>query len=245
VLLLGMFALWMAVESLERLWNPVSIAFDAAIGVAFVGLVVNGVSVFLLAARQHEYHHHDHDHHHHDHNLRSAYLHVLADTLTSVLAIIALLAGRYMGWVWLDPVMGLVGAALITRWAWGLVKDTSRVLLGYQAPFAHVEAVKRSLERVDSNVVTDLHLWSLDRGFTPCPQPSSHMFRGPSAATVSYCRKISASSIRRSRFIGARAAGPAVSVRQPVPGSSSGVDVGARFPSRGGLDSILLRGLRV
>jgi cation diffusion facilitator family transporter len=152
------------VESLERLWNPVSIAFDAAIGVAFVGLVVNGASMFLLANRQHEHHDHDHDHHHHDHNLRSAYLHVLADTLTSVLAIIALLAGRYMGWVWLDPVMGLVGAGLITRWAWGLVKDTSRVLLGYQAPAAHVEAVKQSLERVDSNVVTDLHLWAIGPG---------------------------------------------------------------------------------
>lgn len=163
-LLLGVFALWMAVESLERLWNPVSIAFDAAIGVAVLGLVVNGVSMFLLADRQHGHHHHDDDHHHHDHNLRSAYLHVLADTLTSVLAIIALLAGRYMGWVWLDPVMGLVGAALITRWAWGLVKDTGRVLLGYQAPAAHVDAVKQSLERVDSNAVTDLHLWAIGPG---------------------------------------------------------------------------------
>lgn len=159
-LLLGVFALWMAVESLERLWNPVAIAFDAAIIVAIVGLVVNGVSMLLLA-ENHE--HQDHGHQH-DHNLRSAYLHVLADTLTSVLAIIALLAGRYMGWIWLDPIMGLVGAALITRWAWALVRDTSRVLLGYQAPAAHVAAVKQALERVDSNVVTDLHLWAIGPG---------------------------------------------------------------------------------
>ena len=127
-ILLVLFALLMVSESIHRLIEPVAISFNQAIGVAIVGLVVNGVSVFILGHDDHHHHGHDHgevghdhhhDGHHHDHNLRAAYLHVLADTLTSLLAIVALLAAKYYGWIWMDPVMGIVGAILITKWSMG------------------------------------------------------------------------------------------------------------------------------
>lgn len=161
--LLVLFALLMAGESLERLVSPVEIAFNQAIAVAVLGLVVNGVSVFLLG------HHHEkgHDHHHdheHDHNLRAAYLHVLADALTSFLAIAALLAGKYFGWVRMDPVMGIVGAILVSRWAVGLVRTTSRVLLDRQAPKKAREAVRRAIEGETEDRIVDLHLWAVGPG---------------------------------------------------------------------------------
>lgn len=161
--LLGIFAVGMAVESLQRLWFPVPISFNAAILVAFAGLVVNGASIFLLGGGD-DHHDHPHGHRDHDHNLRSAYLHVLADTLTSVLAIVALLAGKFLGWVWLDPAMGIVGALLVSRWAYGLTRATGRVLLDYQAPDEQVAAVRQAIEAVDDNVVTDIHLWSVGPG---------------------------------------------------------------------------------
>ena len=161
--LLGIFALGMAAESLQRLFAPVPISFDAAIVVAVVGLLVNGASIFLLGGED-AHHDHPHGHHHHDHNLRSAYLHVLADTLTSVLAIVALLAGKYLGWVWLDPVMGIVGAILVSRWAYGLTRTTAGVLLDFQAPDEAVESVRGALEGVDDNMVTDIHMWSVGPG---------------------------------------------------------------------------------
>ena len=124
---LAVVALLMAVESVERLLSPRPIQFNEAIAVAVAGLAVNVVSALLL--RDHEADDHDRGHHHHDHNLKAAYLHVLADALTSLLAIVALLAGKGFGWVWMDPLMGVVGAAIITRWSWGLLRDTGRVLL--------------------------------------------------------------------------------------------------------------------
>ncbi len=133
VLLLG-FAVIMVSESVDRLMNPVAIGFDQALIVAVVGLLVNGFSAWLLMSTPHD-HHHDHEHdssHHHDHNLRAAYLHVLADALTSLLAIVALLAGKYWGASWLDPTMGIVGAILVARWSLGLIKASSRVLLDWQ-----------------------------------------------------------------------------------------------------------------
>ena len=138
--LLALFALLMAWESVNRLFNPVEIAFNQAIVVAVLGLIVNGFSMFMLGV------HHDHDHghahqhtdsHHHshahpDHNLRAAYLHVLADALTSLLAIFALLAGKFLGLNWMDPAMGIVGATLVARWSIGLIRDTSGILLDHQ-----------------------------------------------------------------------------------------------------------------
>lgn len=162
--LLALFSLLMAWESVRRLLDPVAIAFNQAIGVAVIGLIVNGISVFILGGDdEHEHDEHDHDHHH-DHNLRSAYLHVLADALTSVLAIGALLGGKYVGWSWLDPVMGVVGAILVARWSAGLLRTTSRVLLDHQGPEAIRTAVRHSLEALPGVTVVDLHLWQIGPG---------------------------------------------------------------------------------
>ncbi len=160
VMLLG-FALVMVIESTDRLINPLSIAFDQALIVAVAGLVVNGVSAWVLESTPHD---HGHGHDHHDHNLRGAYLHVLADAVTSLLAIVALLAGKYMGANWLDPAMGIVGAVLVTRWSYGLIRDTSRVLLDNQAEEHHVVALRESIEGHSTDRVTDLHIWSIGHG---------------------------------------------------------------------------------
>ena len=167
VLLLG-FALVMVIESTDRLINPLSISFDQALIVAVIGLVVNAVSAWVLISTPHEHRHaHGHDrpaHHGHDHNLRAAYLHVLADAVTSLLAIVALLAGKYMGASWLDPVMGIVGATLITRWSYGLIRETSRVLLDKQAKEDHLVVLRESIEAHSTDRVTDLHIWSIGHG---------------------------------------------------------------------------------
>ena len=172
---LAMVALLMVGQSLERLWNPIVVQFDEAILVAVVGLVVNVVSALMLsghpAAPEHRHsedaqathgqtHDHPHDHDHgHDHNLQSAYLHVLADALTSVLAIVALLAGKWAGWVWMDPIMGLVGAALISRWAWGLLRDTGKVLLDAEDNQALGQYIHQLIEADGESRLADLHLW--------------------------------------------------------------------------------------
>ena len=135
--LLALIALLIAYESLVRLYSPVSIRFDEATLIAVVGLGVNLLSAWLLFERDHPHeHHHDRGadrHHHDDTNIRAAYSHVMADALTSVLAIVALLGGRFMGWVWLDPVIGVVGAIVIARWSWGLIRDSGAVLLRHGA----------------------------------------------------------------------------------------------------------------
>lgn len=159
-ILLAVFALYMVIESVGRFVQPVEISFDGAIFVAFAGLVINGVSAWILGGEGHDHSHdHGHSHHHHDHNRRAAYLHVLADALTSVLAIIALFAGKYAGWNWMDPIMGIVGAVLVTRWSWYLLKDTSTVLLDQQH-HDMVESVKRVVENDDARV-SDLHVWAI------------------------------------------------------------------------------------
>lgn len=212
---LGVVALLMAVESCDRLLNPVGIRFNEAIGVAVLGLVVNLVSALLLKDHHHHHHghhhepheehghdlvhpghehgrHHEHDHEsghavhhshqHHDHNLRAAYLHVLADALTSVLAIVALVAGKYFNWIWADAFMGIVGAIVITRWAWGLLRDTSRILLDSQPSLALAGRVRARLEEEDDVRVADLHLWPLGENHqglivslvTHHPRPAAH-----------------------------------------------------------------------
>jgi len=180
--LLALFAGVMAIESVGRMVSPVEIIFDHALIVAVVGLLVNAVSVVLLHGGEHDHHahdhhghhehehEHDHDHHgghaHEDHNLRSAYLHVLADALTSVAAIVALLAGKYFGLVWMDPAMGIVGAVLVGRWSWGLLRDTSAVLLDRQAPASILDRVRQAVE--PSAAVLDLHVWSIGPGIYAC-----------------------------------------------------------------------------
>jgi len=167
--LLAVFALLMAWESVDRLLHPMDIVFNQAILVAVLGLVVNGVSVFILGVDEHHHDNEDHPHvddhhhhtHHHDHNLRSAYLHVLADALTSILAIVALLAGKYFGSIWMDPAMGIVGAILVARWSLGLLRTTSSVLLDKQGPESIRQRIKDSIEQDDDSKVADLHLWSI------------------------------------------------------------------------------------
>ena len=166
ILLMG-FALLMASESIQRLISPRDIAFDSALVVAVFGFVVNGACAWILVRTPggHDHgHHHDHDHHHHDHNLRAAYLHVLADALTSVLAIVALLAGKYLDAVWLDPAMGLVGAALVARWSYGLIRDASAVLLDRQADDERLALMRAAIEDQGPQRVTDLHLWCIGHG---------------------------------------------------------------------------------
>jgi cation diffusion facilitator family transporter len=163
VMLMG-FALIMIIESSERLVNPLSIAFDQALIVATVGLVVNGVSAWVLMSTPHEHHHGRGHHHHHDHNLRGAYLHVLADALTSLLAIFALLAGKYLGLVQLDPLMGIVGGMLVARWSYGLIRDASRVLLDRQADANDIAALREAIESKSTDRVADLHVWSIGHG---------------------------------------------------------------------------------
>lgn len=165
--LLAVFALMMVWGSVERIFHPVRIAFDQAIFVAVIGLIVNGASVFLLGhpddRHEHEEgrhdHHHDHDHEH-DHNLKSAYFHVLADALTSVLAIAALLVAKYIGFIWIDPLMGILGAILVCRWSIGLLRSTSAILLDRQSETIKTR-VKQSIEAAGDSRVADLHVWAL------------------------------------------------------------------------------------
>jgi len=172
VLLAG-FALLMAWESVERLLSPVPVAFSQAIAVAVLGLAVNAVSALVLTRgeRPHDGHDgepsarradHAHDHgHDHDHNLRSAYLHVLADAVTSLLAIGALLGGALLGWRFLDPLIGIVGAAVITRWSVGLLRESGHVLLDRQAPEPLLSSIRGAIEARPGDRVSDLHVWRI------------------------------------------------------------------------------------
>jgi len=161
---LALFALMMAAESVHRFIEPVPIAFDRAIAVAVLGLIVNGISVVILRDG-HDHAHHAGGKHGHDHNLRAAHLHVLADTLTSALAIVALLAAKYFGAVWMDPAMGIVGGGLVAVWAWGLARDTASVLLDKQAPDEITRAITDAVEHSGRFQVIDLHVWSIGPGY--------------------------------------------------------------------------------
>lgn len=193
-IVLGVVALLMMVESISRLFNPQAIQFNEAIIVAFLGLAVNVVSIFLLG----DHHHHDHSHsdsdshshaHHesqshdhtyhdshleqhgdshthannlhkpHDHNLRAAYMHVLADALTSVLAIVALIFGKFYGWHWLDAVMGMVGAVVISKWTWGLMAQTSPILLDENIDQHYRQSIEKALAPYAK--VQDIHIWKI------------------------------------------------------------------------------------
>ena len=136
----------MIVESFLRVLHPIHIGFNEAIIVAVIGLLVNLLSVWILHGNDHHHDHHHDDHHHHDHNLKAAYLHVLADALTSVLAIIALLAGKYLGLAFLDPVMGIIGGILIWRWAWALLKSSGLILLDGNKDYKTKQAITQAIE---------------------------------------------------------------------------------------------------
>lgn len=175
--LLALVALLIGWESLVRLTQPIHIDFNQAIAVAVVGLGVNLVCAWLLKDdhSHHGHHHHGHGHHHsndehhapgkgRDNNLRAAYLHVLADALTSVLAILALLLGRSYGWSWADPAMGVVGALVIARWSWGLIRDSGSVLLDAAAEGQDVRQEIREAMAPTGSQVTDLHVWQVGPG---------------------------------------------------------------------------------
>jgi len=203
-LLLVGFAGLMAWESVERFLEPVPIAFDWAIAVAALGLLVNGASALLLGhphpgSNAGDDDHHGHEHRaepraaesgrtqaphpsppEHDHNLRAAYLHVLADALTSLTALAALLSGKYLGWAWLDPVMGVVGSLLVARWSWGLLRQTSGVLLDQQAPAEALERARGAIEAGSDDRVVDLHLWTIGPGVrAACIAVVTHAPRDP------------------------------------------------------------------
>ena len=194
---LGLVALLMVVESVNRLFNPEQIHFNEAIFVAVIGLTVNVISVFLLKDHHSHDHHHGHGHHHHhhhhhhshhhgndhhahihshtneehqdrqqleekghqDHNLRAAYFHVMADALTSLLAIGALLFGKFLGLTWLDPIMGVVGAVIISIWAWGLMKQTGPILLDASIENQYVIEIVKLIEDEADHQVSDIHVW--------------------------------------------------------------------------------------
>jgi cation diffusion facilitator family transporter len=181
-IVLGAIAMFMAGESILRFFNPLPIHFNEAIAVACLGLAVNVVSALLLKDHHHDHHHrhhhhhgdhpHEHKHHHHhgghshgqdqDLNLKSAYIHVLADAVTSILAITALVGGKFMGWVWLDPVMGLVGSAVITQWAYSLVRDTNVILLDRCPNDSDlVVEIRKAIEDDHDAIITDLHIWQV------------------------------------------------------------------------------------
>jgi cation diffusion facilitator family transporter len=182
---LAVVALVMLAESLQRIIDPQAIQFNAAIGVAAIGLFINVVSAVLLkdsGSHEHGHAHGGHHDHHHDHNLQAAYLHVLADALTSVLAIAALLAGKYVGWNWLDPIMGIVGAIIITRWSYGLLKQTSPILLDGSIDEEYRLAVKQAIEQDSDNRISDIHIWKISASHygaiisiaTHTPRPADH-----------------------------------------------------------------------
>jgi cation diffusion facilitator family transporter len=158
-IVLFIVALLIAAESIDRIVHPVQIHFNEALFVAIIGLVINLISAVLLDGGHQHSHDHDSGTVHHDHNLRAAYLHVLADALTSVLAIIALLCGKMFGWVFLDPVIGIVGALVISRWSFGLLRDTSNILLDRGVDRKTVKDITAVIEADSDNRVSDIHIW--------------------------------------------------------------------------------------
>lgn len=152
-------ALVMSIESIQRILSPKDIYFNEAIGVAILGLVVNLVCAFILQG--HHDHHNEHGQHAHDHNLKAAYLHVLADALTSVLALVALFSGKLYGWNWLDPIMGIIGALVITWWSFSLLKETRPILLDEYIDESKMLSIKEVVESDSDNRITDLHLWKV------------------------------------------------------------------------------------
>src|ERR1700745_437868 len=168
---LAMIALLIAYESIGRLIHPVPIAFDEAIPLAAIGLLVNLLSALLLRdghAHDHPAHQHHSAHHHHhaDHNLRAAYVHVMADAAVSVLVVVGLSFGRLLGWLWLEPVMGIIGMLVIANWSWNLIRASGAVLLDMRTEDGIANEIAKRLETGRDDRVSDLHVWV--SGYRPC-----------------------------------------------------------------------------
>ena len=183
-ILLMLVALFMVFHSVERLFNPIEIHYSEAIPIAILGLVVNLLCAWLLHAdADHHHHHHEHnqhdhhhEHHHHDHhehaqdlNQKAAFMHVVADAFTSVLAIIALFAGKYFGWDFLDAVLGIVGALLIAHWSMGLIKATAKTLLDAEMDHPVVDEIREVITQLSADIqITDLHVWKVGKAKFSC-----------------------------------------------------------------------------
>lgn len=159
---LAIIAVFMGYESISRFLNPVTIEFNEALLVCVIGLVVNLLSAWILNDH-HDHAHHHHSHDHHDHNHQSALAHVLADALTSVTAMVALLIGKYYGIIWVDPLIGVLGALVILKWSYSLILNTAHELLDGKVQIAESRQLKTLLEREGGKVV-DLHVWSVGNG---------------------------------------------------------------------------------
>lgn len=176
VFLMGIAAL-MVFGSIERMFSPQPIHYQEAMLVAGVGLVVNIVCAFILGGAHHHHgdkgHNHGHDHHGHGHdlNLKSAYVHVIADAATSVLAIVALAGGWLYGWSWLDPAMGIIGAVLVAVWAKNLIAETGKVLLDREMDHPVVDEIREAVEAGHANTdtrIVDLHVWRVGKQSYSC-----------------------------------------------------------------------------
>ncbi|OUY08966.1 CDF family Co(II)/Ni(II) efflux transporter DmeF [Acinetobacter populi] len=182
-ILLMVVAIMMCYSSVERLFHPVEIHYNEAIFIAIIGLVVNLICAWLLHDDHHGHSHHDHihhshaqhkhthqEHHHHqDLNQKAAFLHVIADATTSVLAIIALFAAKYFGWNFLDAVLGIVGALLVSKWAWGLIIQTGKTLLDAEMTEPVVDEIREVIADLDRSIdIVDLHVWKVGRGKFSC-----------------------------------------------------------------------------
>ncbi|MFO7666427.1 MAG: CDF family Co(II)/Ni(II) efflux transporter DmeF [Desulfobacterales bacterium] len=177
-IVLGIVGVIMIYSSIERMINPLNIYFNQALFVAILGLLVNLVCAIILNsggyAHEHGHHHHgedEHSHHKHEHedlNLKSAYLHVMADAMTSVLAIVALLGAKYFNFIWLDPFMGIVGAGLIIRWSYLLLRDTGGILLEHEVNDAIVNEIKSEIESDGDTKICDLHIWRVAQNRYAC-----------------------------------------------------------------------------
>jgi cation diffusion facilitator family transporter len=165
---LSIVAVLMASESIYRFFVPLTIHFNEAIGVACIALTVNVVCACLLNVDPYHGHGHGDEHHHthsHDLNLRAAYLHVFADAVTTLLAIIALTCGKFFGWSWLDPVVGAVGSVVVFSWAYSLIRDTSGILLDRTPVTSDLpDEIRRAVEADGDSIVTDLHVWQVGAG---------------------------------------------------------------------------------
>lgn len=181
-IILGFVGLFMGYVSVVRLFQPLDIKYNEAILIAVIGLAVNLLSMLLLNVKKesHHHHHHHHDHEHHDHgeqshrqqhenlNLKAAYIHVLADAMTSVFAIVALLGGKYMGWNWLDPIMGIAGAFLVIRWTYFLLKETGVILLDKEVGKSLSGKITKRIESDSDTRISDLHVWKVGMNKYAC-----------------------------------------------------------------------------
>jgi cation diffusion facilitator family transporter len=174
-IILGFVGLFMGYDSIIRFFQPLEIKYNEAILIAVIGLAVNVLSMLLLNIKKEGHHHHHHEHddhdHHHEHenlNMKAAYIHVLADAMTSVFAIFALLGGKLMGWNWLDPMMGIAGAFLIIRWTYSLLKETGVILLDKEVGDSVSGKIKKLIESDSDTRISDLHVWKVGMNKYAC-----------------------------------------------------------------------------